>query len=113
VNGKDRLLNVVLHLADEIAFDREIVRHVSNQALAEKYAVSPRTVTNWRKAGCPFDDGQWRVLDWMADQRSVPARARQKFARQLERRRETQVSNEWQALLRHEIEMAKQLRGIR
>ena len=58
----------------------------TNAELAEKYAVSPRTITNWRKDECPFEDGQWSVLDWLAERRYAPARAKTKFARQLERR---------------------------
>lgn len=58
----------------------------SNAQLAEKYAVSSRTITNWRKNDCPFEDGQWSVLDWLAERRYAPARAKAKFASQLARR---------------------------
>jgi hypothetical protein len=60
----------------------------TNRELAKKYAISPRTVTNWRKEGCPFEDGQWAVLDWMASRRYAPARANAKFGKQLSERRE-------------------------
>jgi hypothetical protein len=63
----------------------EVVR--TNRDLAKKYAVSPRTVTNWRKEGCPFENGQWAVLDWMAARRYAPARAKAKFEKQLSERR--------------------------
>jgi hypothetical protein len=62
----------------------EIVR--TNGELAKKYAISPRTVTNWRKEGCPFEEGQWQVLDWMFGRRYLPEPAKQKFAQQLGRR---------------------------
>jgi hypothetical protein len=58
----------------------------TNQELAKKYAISPRTVTNWRKKGCPFDKGQWQVLDWMFGRRYLPPPAKEKFAQQLGRR---------------------------
>lgn len=66
--------------------DETLKPWLTNADLAKKYAISVRTVTNWRREGCPFDEGQWRVLDWMAERRYVPATAKTKFARQLERR---------------------------
>lgn len=62
-------------------------RDTSNAALASKYCVSERTVTNWRSEGCPFEQGQWSVLKWMARRRYVPASAQKKFRRQLDRLR--------------------------
>jgi len=64
----------------------EVVR--TNRHLAKKYAISPRTVTNWRNEGCPFEDGQWAVLDWMAERRYMPAGAQAKFEKQLSDRKE-------------------------
>jgi hypothetical protein len=58
----------------------------TNNELARKYAISRRTGTNWRKKGCPFDKGQWQVLDWMFGRRYLPQPAKQKFAQQLGRR---------------------------
>jgi len=58
----------------------------TNGELAKKYAISPRTVTNWRKEGCPFDKGQWQVLDWMFGRRYLPRSAKEKFADQFWRR---------------------------
>jgi hypothetical protein len=58
----------------------------TNHDLARKYAISPRTVTNWRKKGCPFDKGQWQVLDWMFARRYLPQLAKQKFGQQMGRR---------------------------
>ena len=59
----------------------------TNHELAKKYAISPRTVTNWRKEGCPFEDGQWAVLDWLAERRYAPAGAKAKFRKQLGERK--------------------------
>jgi hypothetical protein len=64
----------------------EVVR--TNHELAKKYAISPRTVTNWRKEGCPFEDGQWAVLDWLAERRYAPAGANAKFGKQLGERKD-------------------------
>ena len=74
----------IYELLDELRPDEDSLKlKPTNRQLAEKYAISPRTVTNWRKEDCPFADGQWRVLDWMAARRYVPARAKAKFSRQL------------------------------
>jgi hypothetical protein len=62
-------------------------RKPTNSQLAGKYSVSVRTITNWRKEGCPFEDGQWAVLDWISGQRIIPPGVKTKFARQLQRRR--------------------------
>lgn len=43
-------------------------------------------VTNWRKKGCPFDKGQWQVLDWMFMRPYLPRRAKEKFSCQFQRR---------------------------
>jgi len=59
----------------------------TNHELAKKYSINPRTVTNWRNEGCPFDDGQWAVLDWLARRRYAPVGANAKFAKQLSERK--------------------------
>jgi hypothetical protein len=78
----------------------EVVR--TNRALAKKYSVALRTITNWRKEGCPFKDGQWAVLDWLAERRYAPAGARAKFAKQLNERKDkakwAQMNGELHAL---------------
>ena len=72
---------------DEWMPDEDFLRvQPTNAELARRYAISARTVTNWRRDGCPFEDGQWRVLDWVADKRIIPAGVKGKFMRQLERR---------------------------
>lgn len=84
---QERLRISLLELLRKLFADEDSLKFKpTNDELAEKYAVSPRTITNWRKAGCPFEDGQWGVLDWMAERRYVPASARAKFSRQLGQR---------------------------
>ena len=82
----DPLIAETFRQCDQLRANKylEVVR--TNRDLAEKYAISPRTVTNWRKEGCPFEDGQWAVLDWMFGRRYLPHPAKQKFASQLGRR---------------------------
>jgi len=57
---------------------------LSNRTLSRKYSISDRTVTNWRREGCPFEKGKRRVLQWMARRRYVPAAAEAKFKRRLD-----------------------------
>jgi hypothetical protein len=74
-------------LLNELRPDEDSLKlKLTNRELAKKYAVSPRTVTNWRREGCPFERGQWKVLRWMSKRRYVPAGAKAKFARQLQGR---------------------------
>jgi hypothetical protein len=82
-----RALNAVRVLCEEMRATKCLRREPSNSALAHKYRVSERTITNWRREGCPFQAGQWRVLDWLALRRYAPAGAEARFGRQLERRR--------------------------
>jgi hypothetical protein len=86
----------------------EIVR--TNHDLAKKYAISPRTVTNWRKVGCPFEDGQWAVLDWMAGRRYAPAGANAKFGKQLTERKEKATWAKVMNPLREAVVEARQLK---
>lgn len=55
----------------------------TNQELARKYQVSLRTITNWRRAGCPFERGQAAVLRWLGRRRYAPAGTEARFQRQL------------------------------
>jgi len=75
----------------------------TNHDLATKYGVARRTITNWRKGGCPFKDGQWAVLDWLAERRYAPAGAKVKFAKQLRERKEKAIwagfNAEYEALI--------------
>jgi len=84
---QERFRNVLFDLLAQWSPDEGLLKpQPTNAQLAAKYAVSVRTITNWRREGCPFNDGQWRVLDWMKERRYVPAGAKTKFARQFKRR---------------------------
>ena len=84
--GDDPVISEVYAQCDNLRAKKylEVVR--TKRELAKKYAISPRTVINWRNKGCPFDRGQWRVLDWMHMRPYLPRRAKEKFARQFWRR---------------------------
>lgn len=68
--------------------ESELRPQPTNAELASKYGVCLRTITNWRGAGCPFEKGQWGVLDWLYERRILPSTVRAKFARQFQRRRD-------------------------
>src|SRR5688572_2412186 len=52
---------------------RQPTRHKPRlAAYARDYAVSLRTVKNWRKAGCPFSKGKQAVIRWMFARRTLP-----------------------------------------
>lgn len=84
-DDEDRILTAVFRRCEELRAPK--VCQPTNAELAAKYGISLRTVANWRREGCPFDKGQWGVLDWLAGRRYAPAGARAKFAGQLKRRR--------------------------
>lgn len=54
---EDRVLTAVFLRCEELRARKYLAFKPTNRQLAKKYAVSPRTVTNWRKKGCPFDKG--------------------------------------------------------
>ena len=82
-----RMLAAVDALCAELTARRYLAWCATNAELAKKYGVSLRTITNWRREGCPFDGGQPRVLGWLAGRRYAPAGAKAKFAKQLRRRK--------------------------
>ena len=82
-----KTLAVVDALCAELTARKYLAWFATNAELAEKYAVSPRTITNWRREGCPFAEGQPRVLRWLARRRYAPAGTKAKFERQLRRRK--------------------------
>jgi len=77
----------------------------TNAELAVNYACSLRTISNWRREGCPLEDGQWRVLDWLSDRHCVPKSTAAKFAKHFARRNGKSVDE--LGLLRRLIRMAK------
>ncbi len=83
---QDRLLTLVYALCEHLTAEKCFPAGPTNGELATKYAISERTVRNWRREGCPFEQGQWRVLDWIAERRYAPAGTRAKFGRQLDAR---------------------------
>jgi hypothetical protein len=83
---QDKILGAVYLLCHDLRAKKSLPGGATNRQLAKKYAISPRTVTNWRKKGCPFAKGQWRVLDWMFMRPYLPHRAKEKFSRQFQRR---------------------------
>jgi hypothetical protein len=82
----DPLLAEAVRQCDELQASKYLRVVRTNCDLAKKYAISRRTVTNWRKEGCPFEDGQWQVLDWMFLRPYLPRRAKEKFSCQFQRR---------------------------
>ena len=85
---QDFVLTEVFKQCEELRSKKYLEVVATNRELARKYAISPRTVTNWRKEACPFVEGQWAVLDWLAERRYAPAGATAKFAKQLSERKE-------------------------
>jgi hypothetical protein len=83
---EDRLLTAVFLRCEELRKKEPLAMVPTNRQIARKYAISPRTVTNWRKKGCPFTKGQWQVLDWMFLRPYLPRRAKEKFSYQFQRR---------------------------
>src|SRR5437660_8046188 len=93
---EDHVLTEVFKQCEELRAKKYLEVVKTNRELAKKYGISPRTVTNWRKAGCPFEDEQWAVLDWMAERRYAPAGASAKFGKQLgERKDKAEWARSW------------------
>ncbi len=82
---KNAMLGIYLYCGDQIK-NGPPAPAPTNREIASKYSVSLRTVTNWRRQGCPFDAGQVKVLDWLSQRRYAPAGTREKFTRQLAKR---------------------------
>jgi len=99
----DRVLTTVFMECEKLRAKKYLEVVQTNHDLAKKYSVAPRTITNWRKEGCPFENGQWAVLDWLAERRYAPAGAKVKFAKQLRERKEKAIwagfNAEYEALI--------------
>lgn len=108
---EDRVLTAVFMECEELRAKKYLEVVTTNHKLAKKYAISPRTVTNWRKEGCPFEDGQWAVLDWLAERRYAPAGANAKFGKQLSERRENAVWAGMNAELHTHVTRARRLKA--
>ena len=56
---EDRILTAVFMECEELRAKKYLNVVKTIRELAKKYSINRRTVTNWRKEGCPFEDGQW------------------------------------------------------
>jgi hypothetical protein len=108
---QDFVLTEVFKQCEELRSKKYLEVVTTNHELAKKYAISPRTVTNWRKEGCPFDDGQWAVLDWLTQRRYAPAGANAKFGKQLSERKERRKWGEIMAKLHQGVTEMRQLKA--
>lgn len=81
--------------------------------LARKYGCCQRSIHHWRKAGAPLDEGQWRMLDWLADRHCVPRGTAAKFQRQLARRKEPEEAPDADPLGRLAAEVKAIARAVR
>lgn len=111
-DGEDRILTAVFMECEELRAKNYLESMQTNRGIAKKYAISPRTVTNWRKEGCPFEDGQWAVLDWMAGRRYAPAGANAKFGKQLTERKEKAICAGITGELDEAVAQARQLKTV-
>lgn len=59
----------------------------SNRSLARRYGVSLRTVTNWRREGCPFHESPRKVLAWISRRRYAPKGTEARFKDRLSTQR--------------------------
>lgn len=111
---QDCILTAAYVRSGKLTADQCLLQSPTDAELAAKYAVSPRTVRYWRKAGCPFPDGQWRVLAWIAARRYAPAGTEAKFKRQLARHRVRHTLRELHASMAdaRQIKLAHKLHGI-
>ena len=109
---ENRVLSAVFMECEELRANKYLLKRVqTNRGIGKKYAISPRTVTNWRKAGCPFEDGQWAAIDWLADRPYAPAGAKAKFGKQLGDRKEKAASAEITAPLNEAVAEARRLKA--
>lgn len=100
---QDRILTDVYLRCDDLRTRRHLRTEWTNLELAAKYQISPRTVTNWRREGCPFERGQLRVLGWIARRRYAPAGTRAKFGERLRHRQTRAFFKDGLAAIRADI----------
>jgi len=111
-DGEDHILTAVFMGCEELRAKEYLEVVPTNRELSKKYGVSRRTVTNWRKEGCPFEDGQWAVLDWIAQRRYAPPGADAKFRKQLSERRDKALLAKITAPLHEAVAEARQLKTV-
>ncbi len=75
---------------------------------ATLYAVSLRTVKNWKRAGCPLAAGRKAVIAWMYQRRILPPGPREKFAREFRALKWKEINAE----LRESLERIRALRKL-
>ena len=107
---EDRILTSVFIECEELRAKAYLKFVPTNRELAKKYGVARRTITNWRKEGCPFEDGQWAVLDWIGHRRYAPAGTGAKFRKQLTDRKETAAWAKITGPLHEAVVEARQLK---
>ena len=78
---QDRILTTAFLRCGELTARKHLAWMATNRELAAKYQISPRTVTNWRREGCPFGGGQKRVLHWLVYRWYAPAGIEAKFGK--------------------------------
>jgi hypothetical protein len=100
---RDWLLDILRNLLPDEDSLRE---RPTNAQIARKYAISVRTVSNWRSLGCDFDH-QSRVLNWVVERRSLPSGFKLKFARQIQKRKQRE---EWDELADCSAQLLNQVR---
>ena len=98
-----RILDAAVQRCEETKARKYLAWFSSNRELAAKYGISPRTVTNWRREGCPFGSSQRRVLGWIARRRYAPAGTKAKFGRQLPRQKLGAFLKDSLAIIRADI----------
>ena len=109
---EDRILTAVFRECEELRARKYLEFVPTNQELAKRYGVGRRTITNWRKAGCPFEGGQWAVLDWLAGRRYAPAGANSKFGPQLAERKHKAIWAGVEAERKALVSDARRLKGL-
>ena len=89
---QDRIMTELFLICDALRTRRHRHAEGTNRELAAKYGTCERNVRNWRREGCPFEEGKWHVLKWLAGRRYVPAGTKAQFGERLK-------DLKWRALL--------------
>jgi hypothetical protein len=110
-----RIMSLAIRICDAQAYPQDLAGWKSNAELARKYHCSKRTICNWRRRGAPLLQGQWRMLDWLVQQRWIPRATEEHFTRQLARRRgeEPESPDSFRSLARQARQLEKLMRLVR